>query len=361
MLDEHVLRRRGPALHPVDDDHVRAGLHRELDVVVRPRRADLDEDRLLPVRDLPQLADLDLEVVRPRPVGMAAGAALVDPLRQVAHRCDAVGDLVTEQHPAAAGLRALADDDLDRVGLAEVVGVHPVAGGEQLVDEDLRVAALLGRHAAVAGRRRGAHLGRAASERLLRGRGEGAEAHARDRDRDLQLQRLLREPGAERDVGVAALAVALERVAGDAGAEEEEVVEVRHLALGAEAADVVDPLPRRPLDLGDHVAVEERRLAQAGLPAVRGPSVRPRVVDREVVELPRRAVAAERRPDRRRRSPPRREGRAPAPHARRASPSRCNPRRVPRPSRARRAAPRRSSRRAPRPRPRRRRGSPSAP
>ena len=204
----------------------------------------------------------------PGPVGVAAGAALVDALRQVAHRGDAVGDLVAEQHPAAAGLRALADDDLDRVGLAEVVGVHPVARRQQLVDEDLRVAALLGRHAAVAGRRRGAHLGRAAAERLLRGRRQRAEAHAGDRDRDLQLERLLRVARPERDVRVAALAVALERVAGDARAEEEEIVEVRQLPLRAEAADVVDALARGPLDLGDHVAVEERRLAQARLPAV---------------------------------------------------------------------------------------------
>ena len=43
---------------------------------------------------------------------------------------------------------------------------------------------------------------------------------------------------------------------------------MRHLPLGAEAADVVDALARGPLDLGDHVAVEEGRLAQARLPAV---------------------------------------------------------------------------------------------
>ena len=36
--------------------------------------------------------------------------------------------------------------------------------------------------------------------------------------------------------------------------------------LGAEAADVVDPFARRPLDLGDRIAVEEVRLAQAGMP-----------------------------------------------------------------------------------------------
>ena len=87
--------------------------------------------------------------------------------------------------------------------------------------------ALLRRHAAVAGRRRGADLARAAPERLLRGSGERAEAHPRDRDRDLELERLRREARPEDDVRVAALPVALERVPGDARAEEEQVVEVR--------------------------------------------------------------------------------------------------------------------------------------
>ena len=67
---------------------------------------------------------------------------------------------------------------------------------------------------------------------------------------------------AEHDVGVAALAVALERVARHARAEEQQVVEVRQPPLGAEAADVVDALARGALDLGDDVAVEERGLAQ---------------------------------------------------------------------------------------------------
>jgi hypothetical protein len=75
-------------------------------------------------------------------------------------------------------------------------------------------------------------------------------------------------PGAEHDVGAAALAVALERVARDAGAEEEQVVEVRQRTLRAEAADVVQALAGRPLDLGDRVAVEQRRLAQPRPPAL---------------------------------------------------------------------------------------------
>ena len=83
-----------------------------------------------------------------------------------------------------------------------------------------------------------------------------------DRDRDLQLERLLREPRAEDDVGRAPLAVALERVAGDGCAEEEEVVEVREPPLRAEPADVVDALGGCALDLGDDGPVEEVRLAQ---------------------------------------------------------------------------------------------------
>ena len=280
VLDEDVLRRGRAALHAVDDDDVGARLDRQRDVVVRARRPDLDEDRLLPVGQLAQLDDLDLEVVGPVPVGVAAGAALVDALRQRAHLGHAVGDLVAEQHAAAAGLGALADDDLDRVGAAQVVGVHPVARGQQLVDEQVGVAALLRRHAAVAGRRRGADLARAAPERLLGGRRERAEAHAGDRDRDLQLERLLGVARAQRDGRVAALAVALERIARHARAEEQEVVEVGEAALRAEAADVVDALARGALDLGDDVAVVEVRLAQPGVPA--GAGRRPAGLDRLV-------------------------------------------------------------------------------
>src|SRR3954463_9739827 len=76
--------------------------------------------------------------------------------------------------------------------------------------------------------------------------------------------------GAQRDVGVAAFAVALERIAGHGRAEKEQVVEVRNRALGAEATDVVDPLARGPLDLVDHVAVEDRALAQPRPPATTG-------------------------------------------------------------------------------------------
>ena len=307
VLDEHLLRGGGAALHAVEHDHVGAGLDRERGVEVGPRGADLDVDRLLPVGDLAQLADLDLEVVGPGPVRVAAGAALVDPLRQVAHLGHAVGDLLAEQHAAAARLRALADDDLDRVRAAQVVRVHPVARGQQLVDEQSStpraprsvmppspVVVLV------------PTARRPPPERLLRGRRQRAEAHPRDRDRDLEVERLLGVAGAERDVRVAALAVALERVARHARAEEQQVVEVRHRALGAEAADVVDPLARGALDLVDHVAVEDRapRAARPAAASALTSSLlarcrdrhrfsSARVVDVEVVELAGRAVAPE--------------------------------------------------------------------
>jgi hypothetical protein len=206
--------------------------------------------------------DLDLEVVGPGPVRVPRGGALVDPPREIAHLRDAVGDLVPEEHPAAARLRALADDDLDRVRAAQVVRVHAVARRQELIDEGLRVLPLLLGHAAVAGRRGGADLGRTAAERLFRRRGQRAEAHPRDRHGDLQLEWALRKACPEDDVGRAALAVALERVARDRRAEEEQVVEVRQAPLRPEAADVVDPLGRGALDLRDRRTVEEVRLAE---------------------------------------------------------------------------------------------------
>src|SRR5439155_14127935 len=100
---------------------------------------------------LAELVDLDLEVVRPGPVRVSRSAPLVDALRKVAHLGDTIGDLVPEEHPAPARLRALPNDDLDSVRPPQVVRVHPVARGKELVDERLRMLALLRRHPAVAG------------------------------------------------------------------------------------------------------------------------------------------------------------------------------------------------------------------
>ena len=124
--------------------------------------------------------------------------------------------------------------------------------------------ALLLRHAAVAGRGRGAGERRAAPERLLRLRRERAKAHAGDGDRDFQLDRLLRVARAEHDIGAAALAIAFERIARDRCAEEEQIVEVRQLPLRAGAADVIDAGDRRAADFRQRVVVEGGGCARRG-------------------------------------------------------------------------------------------------
>ncbi|MNC47926.1 hypothetical protein D3C75_970130 [compost metagenome] len=167
VLDEHFLRRGGTALHAVEDDHVGAGLHRQLDVVVRAAGADLHVDRFFPVGDLADLGNLDRQVIRAGPVRVAAGAALVDADRQGTHAGDALGDLHAQQHAAAARLGALAEDDLDGVGLAQVVRVHAVARRQVLIDQVLRLPALLRGHAAVTGGGAGTGDGRAAAQGFL--------------------------------------------------------------------------------------------------------------------------------------------------------------------------------------------------
>ncbi len=263
MLDEHVLGRRGAALHAVDDHHIGAGLHGERHVVFRAGGADLHIDRLLPIGDLADLLDLDGEIVGTGPVGMAAGAALIDAHGQVAHLGNALGDLLAQQHAAAAGLRALPDHHLDRIGAAQIVGVQAVAGGQHLIDQRLRGLALLLGHAAVAGGGAGAHGGRGAADGLLGVGAKRAEAHAGDGDRDLELDRLLGEARAQRHIGGAFLAIAFQGIARDGGAEEDEIVEGGQLALGAVAADFIEALIGGAVDLRQDMGRKAVRRTQA--------------------------------------------------------------------------------------------------
>ena len=73
VLDEHLLGGGGAALHAVDHDDVRTGVHGQFHVVVGAGGADLDVDRLLPVGDLAQFVDLDGQVVGAGPVRVPAG------------------------------------------------------------------------------------------------------------------------------------------------------------------------------------------------------------------------------------------------------------------------------------------------
>jgi hypothetical protein len=67
---------------------------------------------------------------------------------------------------------------------------------------------------------------------------------------------------AEPDVGAAFLAIALEWVSADRGAEEKEIVEMGQPPLGAEAANVIDARRGRPADLREGALVEDRRRAR---------------------------------------------------------------------------------------------------
>ena len=205
-----------------------------------------------------------VEVVGAGPVRVPAGGALVDALGQGAHPGDALGDLLPEQHSAAAGLGALAEHDLDGVGLAQVVGVHPVARRQVLVDEVLAT----GRAPRGSCRRR--RWWSTCRPRWRRGRGPPWPARTARRSSCPAMvtgmsrcSGCLALPVAEDDVGVAALAVALQRVARHRRAEEQQVVEVRQRPLGAPAADVVDAGLGGALDVGDGGAVEGGGLAQA--------------------------------------------------------------------------------------------------
>ena len=123
VFDEYILRGGGAALHAVDDYDIRARLDSQCDVVADSRCPDLDEYRDLPVGDLTQFLNLDFQVIGSGPVGMPAGAALVDVFWQVTHFGHARGDLVAEQHAATTGFGTLADDDLQGIRASDIIGV----------------------------------------------------------------------------------------------------------------------------------------------------------------------------------------------------------------------------------------------
>ena len=242
VVELELRRGGGRALGAVDHDRVAAGLGGDLDVLLDAAGGELEDDRHAVVGRLAQLLDLDREVVAAEEVGVARGRALVDADGQRAHLRDLLADLHAEQHPAGAGLGALADDDLDRIGHAQVLEIEPVARRRHLVDQAVGGLALLGQHAALARAGREARAREAHAERALGVRAERAEAHRRQVDREGELERLGDEVGAaaaDPRLRLAVLAVALERQARHHARQEDEVVERRQLLERREAADLV--------------------------------------------------------------------------------------------------------------------------
>jgi hypothetical protein len=95
------------------------------------------------------------------------------------------------------------------------------------------------------------------------------ETHAGNRDRDSQLDRILGKARADGDVGRAFFPIAFERIAAHRRAKKQQVVEVRELALGAAAADIIDAGGGGAANFGDRGIVECCRFARRRMdPAV---------------------------------------------------------------------------------------------
>ncbi len=146
----------------------------------------------------------------------------------------------------------MAHDDLDRICLAKVGRVEAVPRRQHLVDEQGRGLPFLGGHPPVAGGGGGAH-GRSGTPEGVLGRGrQGPEAHAGDGDGYVQLERAGPVSPAQNGARLAPLSIALQRIAGDGGGEEYQIVEVRHLPPRPQSPDRVEPAVRHLVDPSDH-------------------------------------------------------------------------------------------------------------
>jgi hypothetical protein len=197
---------------------------------------------------------------------MTARRTLIDAGRQRAHGSDARIHLLPEQHAAAARFRALTDHDFNRVGTAHVVRVEAITRRQALIDQCLRRAAFLLRHAAVAGGGRGAHGRGGLAECFFHVRGQRAEAHAGDRDRNVEHHRFFGKARAEHRLRRAFLAIPFERIARKGGTEKQQIVEMRHAAFRAQTANFIEAALRGGMDIVDRLAVIALRLflLQAG-------------------------------------------------------------------------------------------------
>src|SRR5262249_52490544 len=116
LLGGDVRAGAGTALHAVDVDGIRAALDGHAHIVIDAGGTKLQLDRNLSVSGLADLLDLEREIVRAEPVGMARGRALIDAGRQRAHLRHLVRHLLAHEMAAESNLAALPDEELAGVG-----------------------------------------------------------------------------------------------------------------------------------------------------------------------------------------------------------------------------------------------------
>jgi hypothetical protein len=134
LLCGEVRPGSGSTLGAIQEDGVGAALGGHPHVVVDPRGTQLELDRDLVVGCLPDLLDLQGEVVGADPVGVACRGPLVNAGGQGAHLGHLLGDLLAHEVTAQTDLAALADEELDGIGKHEVVRVEAVAALDDLVE-----------------------------------------------------------------------------------------------------------------------------------------------------------------------------------------------------------------------------------
>ncbi len=262
ILGREMRTGAGRAFHAVDIDRIRSALDRHAHVVIDARGAELELDRNLVIGRLANLLDLEREIVRTQPVGMARRRALVDAGGQRAHLRHLVRHLLAHEMSAEADLATLADEELAAIGQLQMVRVEAVARLDALVEPLRRIAPLVRDHAAFAGAGRCAGHGGSARQGDLRLERQGAEAHAGDIDRDVELQRPL-GLGADQGLGQALLAIAFDHETGQRAGQEREVVPVRDLLEQREAPHAIAAELRLDMDVVHHLGGEDAALAQA--------------------------------------------------------------------------------------------------
>ena len=127
MFDKHILRGRCATLHPVNHHNICPRFHSKRCIKIRAGCAYLYVNRYFPLGNLAQFDQLDFKIVGAGPIRVPAGRALIDALWQIAHIGHAVRYFLAQKHSATAGFCPLPNHHFNRIGFAQIIGIHPIA------------------------------------------------------------------------------------------------------------------------------------------------------------------------------------------------------------------------------------------